>query len=250
MKKLLLVLALLIVGASCAFAGTPNKYPQCYQGYGATSGNYNGTNGDAFSSKGWCIDGFGVFTPKNTTVDSTNPNANGGMAVPVQLVQTAPSAQTTFDSLLYQQTGNYIVDAGGFQTSGTPIFSNSIVASMATIDTLSGRGGHYVLPPAMPGEFFTVSSASKSTITVDVMTPALAAVYGFTTPSVATGADTIEWSPAGVGMAAGKNLQSTGGAGDSITLFSPAVGMWVVTGMVGSSNLATQDSLWTVISTQ
>lgn len=248
MKKLLLVLALLILGSSGAFAGTPNLYPKCFQGYGSASSNYNGTNGDSFTTKGWCVDGFGVLVPKATVVDTTNPNNQGGMAVPVQLVQNAPSLQSTYDSLLYQQTGNYIADTGGFQTSGNPLFANSIVTSLATIDTLTGRGGHYVLPPAMPGEIVTVSSVSKSTITVDVMTPQLAAVYGFTSPLIT--ADTIEWSPAGVGVAAGKNLQSTGGAGDSVTLYSPGVGMWIVTTMVGSGNVATQDSLWTVISTQ
>lgn len=232
MKKLLLVLALLILGSSGAFA---NTYPKCYQGYGVSDPLYNGTNGDALDTKGWCVDNYGVLIPKNTTVDSTNPNSQGGMAVPVIVVTNKPSAQTTFDVLLPQQTGNYITDTGGF------------AATVVTMDTLIGSGGHYVLPMAMPGEIYTISSGSRSTITVDVMTPQLATSFGI---SGVTQSDTIEWSPAGVGVAAGKNIQSTGGAGDSITIYSPAVGMWVITTMVGSGNVATQDSLWTVISTQ
>jgi hypothetical protein len=252
MKKLSFFLALLslILMTQGAFA---NQYPSCYQGYGSSDPLYNGTNGDAFDSKGWCIDGYGVKTPKNTVVNTSNPNSQGGVAVPVQLVQNAPSLQSTYDSILPQQTGTYIVDTGGFMTSGTPLFANSIVTNLATIDTLVGRGGHYVLPMAMPGEMVTISSASKSVITVDTMTPSLATAFGLTsnTGAAFTASDTIEWSPGGTAMTAGQNIQSPGFAGDTVTLVSPAQGLWMITAMQGStSNTATSDTLWKVVSTQ
>lgn len=235
MKKLLLVLALLILTGQGVFAATvPNKYPACFKGYGTTSANYNGTNGDNADWKGWCVDGFGVLTPKNTTVDSTNPNSQGGIAVPVLVVTNTPgNSGVTFDALLPQQTGSMILDTGGY------------AATVVTMDTLVGNGGHYVLPPAMPGELFTISSASKSTITVDTLNTALALVQGLTYPT----ADTIEWSPGGTAMTAGQNLKSPGFAGDSISLYSPATGMWMITSMQGGSNTATQDSIWTVVNT-
>lgn len=251
MKKLLLVLALLILGSSGAFA--TQTYPSCYQGYGVGSAKYNGTNGDSFNSNGWCIDGNGVLISKSIATSTTQPNNQGGMAVPVQLVQNAPGPSSTFDSIIPQYTGNYIVDTGGFSTSGTPTFANSIVSNLATIDTLSGRGGHYVLPMAMPGEIITISSSSKSVITVDTMTPALATAFGLTSTTGAAfaAADTIEWSPSGTGMTAGQSIKSPGNAGDMVTLTSPAQGMWVITSMLGQiGSIATSDSLWTVISTQ
>lgn len=240
MKKLLLVLALLIIGSQGAFAAAaPNTYPACYKGYGATDPLYNGTNGDSQDNKGWCIDGFGVMTPKSTDVNSTNPNIQGGMAVPVDNFNVGASASVaapaaTFDALIAQQTGHIIVDYGGFSTT-------------ATINTLKGSGGHFMLPPAMPGEQLTIVSASQSVITVDTLTPQFALTEGLIYPLT----DTIEFSTFGSGMAAGQNLKSPGNAGAAITLVSNVAGQWQVTNMQGQiGNVATSDSLWTVISTQ
>lgn len=241
MKKLMLVLALFLLTTSGAFAANvaPNAYPSCYQGYGASDPLYNGTNGDGSDFKGWCIDDFGVLIPKNNlTKDSTHPNSQGGMASPVYSYNVGNNPggvsqpASTYDALIAQQTGAYIVDYGGY--SQTP-----------TIDTLSGTGGHYVLPPAYPGIKISISSASKSVITVDTLGSAFATTEGL----IYAVADTIEFSPAGVGMTAGQNLKSPGYAGDSITLYCAVQGQWQVDSMQGATTVATSDALWTVIST-
>lgn len=242
MKKLffLALLGLIFITQGAFAASAPNTYPSCYKGYGSTSPNYNGTNGDNATWKGWCIDGYGVLEPRPTTTDSTNPNIQGGIAVPVSNFNVGPNAggtsvpAVTFDALIAQQTGNYVVDYGGFSTT-------------ATIDTLKGIGGHYVLPPAMPGEEITILSASQSVITVDTLNTAFALTEGLIYPN----ADTIEFSPNGVGMTSGQNLKSPGNAGAEITLVSNVVGQWQVTNQQGQiGNVSTSDSLWTVISTQ
>lgn len=255
MKNLFLVLALLILGsfvsqgAFAISAGTANSaaatggYPACYQGYGVGDPLYNGTNEDKFDTGGWCIDDYGVLQPKKSTVDSSHPNTQGGWAVPVlnvnvggiNLVNGTPTVtMSTYDALIAQQTGTTIVDYGGFST--TP-----------TIDTLKGSGGHYVLPPAQPGEIFTIVSASQSVITIDTLTPAFAATEGLTYAV----ADTIDFSPSGVGMTAGQSLKSPGNSGAMITLTSNVAGQWQITNMQGQiGSNTTSDSLWTVISTQ
>lgn len=239
MKKLMLVLALFLLTTSGVFAASaPNLYPKCYQGYSSGSPNYNGTNGDSFNSKGWCIDDYGVLIPKTTVADSTHPNSQGGMASPTYSYNVGNNpggvAQpaSTYDALIAQQTGAYIVDYGGY--SQTP-----------TIDTLAGSGGHYVLPPAYPGIKISVSSASKSVITVDTLNTAFALTEGLTYPT----ADTIEFSPNGVGMTASQNLKSPGYAGDSITLYCNVQGQWQIDSMQGGSTIATQDTMWSVVST-
>lgn len=240
MKKLFLVLALLILGSSGAFAATYNAYPSCFKGYLSGSTNYNGTNGDNADWKGWCVDGFGVLVPKNTTVDSSNPNSQGGQAVPVYNFNVGTNAggvvtpASTFDVLIAQQTGSTIVDYGGYSMT-------------ATIDTLKGSGGHFMLPPAYPGEQLTIVSASQSVITVDTLTTAFALSQGYTY----TTSDTIEWSPNATGMTAGQSIKSPGNAGASVTLVSNVAGQWQITNMQGQIGAtATLDSLWTVISTQ
>ncbi len=241
MKKLLLVLALLILGSSSgAFAATFNSYPNCFSGYLSGSTNYNGTNGDNADYKGWCIDGFGVLTPKSTVVNSSNPNSQGGEAVPVYNFNVGTNAggvatpASTFDVLIAQQTGSTIVDYGGYSMT-------------ATIDSLKGSGGHFMLPPAMPGEQLTIISASQSVITVDTLTTGFALSEGITYPN----SDTIEWSPNATGMTAGQSIKSPGNAGASVTLTSNVAGQWQVSNMQGQIGAtATSDSLWTVISTQ
>lgn len=249
MKKLLFALALLILTSQGAFAIT---YPSCSNGGSINNGK---SGDDSFSTNGWCVDGYGVLTPKTSTVSSTQPNSQGGMAVPVSLVTGTYGPQTTFDALLAQQTGTIFVDTGSYSLTTNGV-NGVALTSMVTIDTLVGRGGHYVLPAAYPGETFTIVSGTKSVITVDTLTPALAnamtAQYGTPTATASglTAADTIEFSPVNTAMTAGQSLQSGGGAGDSITLVSPYAGMWVVTSMTGVSKSTTIDTLWTVISTQ
>ena len=245
-KKLGLLLALLmLMGTQGAFANSNSYaaaggYPACYKGYGVGDPLYNGTNQDRWSVTGWCVDGNGVLIDKPITTSSTQPNSQGGMAVPVLNYNVGTNAggvivpESTFDTLLAQQTGTIIVDYGGYSTT-------------ATIDTLKGSGGHYVLPPAMPGEIFTIVSASQSVITVDTLTSAFATGEGFTYAN----ADTIEWSPNGTGMTAGQSIKSPGNAGAMVTLISNIAGQWQVTNMQGQiGSNATSDSLWTVISTQ
>ena len=248
-KKLGLLLALLITSLGWtqgAFANSNSYaaaggYPSCYKGYGVGDPLYNGTNGDRWAVTGWCVDKNGVLTPQTgITVNSTQPVSQGGFAVPVlnYNVGTNPGGvaipATTFDTLLAQQTGSTIVDYGGYSIT-------------ATIDTLKGSGGHYVLPPAMPGEIFTIVSASQSVITVDTLTSAFATGEGFTYAN----ADTIEWSPNATGMTAGQSIKSPGNAGAMVTLISNVAGQWQITNMQGQIGAtATSDSLWTVISTQ
>ena len=123
MKKLFLVLALLILGSFVsqgAFAATaaPNTYPACYHGYGVGDPLYNGTNGDQLTEPGWCIDGYGVLQPNNImTKSSSQPVTQGGFAVPIinnnySTTLNATANPTTFDALIPQQTGSYIVDYG------------------------------------------------------------------------------------------------------------------------------------------
>ena len=246
-KKLGLLLALLmLMGTQGAFANSNSYaaaggYPSCYKGYGVGDPLYNGTNGDRWAVQGWCVDKNGVLTPQTgITVNTTQPVSQGGFAVPVLNYNVGTNAggvivpESTFDTLLAQQTGTIIVDYGGYSTT-------------ATIDTLKGSGGHYVLPPAMPGETFTIISASQSVITVDTLNSAFATGEGFTYAN----ADTIEWSPSGTGMTAGQNIKSPGNAGAMVTLTSTVAGQWQITNMQGQiGGIATSDSLWTVISTQ
>lgn len=242
MKRIffLALLVLSIFWTQGAFANSaPNNYPKCYQGYGSSSPNYNGTNGDKFNTDGWCIDGFGVLTPRTgMTITSTQPNSYGGYAVPTTTYNVGTSANppvpaSTYDALIQQQTGSHIIDYGGF-------------SPLATIDSLSGIGGHYVLPPAYPGEIFTISSASKSVITVDTLNPTFATLEGL----IYTTADTIEWSPANTAVTAGQNIKSPGYAGDSVTLYCAVQGQWSISAMQGAvGSNATSDALWTVIST-
>ncbi len=246
MRKLFLVLALLILGSFMsqgAFAATaaPNTYPACYHGYGVGDPLYNGTNGDQLTEPGWCIDGYGVLQPNNImTKSSTQPVTQGGFAVPIinfnySTTLNAGPTPSTFDALIPQQTGSIIVDYGAQPI--TPV----------TIDTLKGTGAHYMLPPAMPGEIFTIISASQSVITVDTLTPGFATTEGLTYPN----SDIIEWSPAATGMTAGQAIKSPGNAGDSVTLVCPLAGIWVVKDMLGQlGGIATSDSLWTVSSVQ
>lgn len=241
-KKLGLLLALLmLIGTQGAFANSaPNTYPACYQGYGVGDPLYNGTNGDKFDTGGWCIDDYGVLTPKSSTKDSTHPNTQGGSAQPMyntnvgtSVISGQQTQPTTYDALIAQQTGSNITDFGGY-------------AITPTIDTLAGTGMHYVLPPAYPGEVFTITSASKSVITVDALTPAFAATEGLTL----TTADQIEWAPGGTAMTSGQNIKSPGFASDSVTLYCPSQGIWMIKSMIGTLNgVATQDTNWTVIST-
>ena len=244
MKKLFFLALLgLILMTQGAFAANvaPNAYPACYQGYGTTSSKYNGTNGDSATFKGWCVDGFGVLTPVTGMSTSTSqPNSQGGMAIPVVNANVGPNAGgtavplATFDALIAQQTGSVIVDYGGYSTT-------------STIDTLKGSGGHYVLPPAMPGEVFTIVSASQSVITVDTLNTQFATTEGLTYAN----ADTIDFSPNATGMTAGQNLKSPGNAGAEITLVCNVAGQWQIQNMQGQiGGVATSDSLWTVISTQ
>lgn len=248
MKKLFLILALLILGSFWTQGAFANTYPGCYKGYGPASPLYNGTNGDKWTTDGWCVDGYGIFTPQTgITTSSTQPNTQGGFAIPVVNFNIgptgatgAPVAVTTFDSLIPQQTGSIIVDYGGYSIS-------------ATVDSLKGSGGHYVLPPAQPGMIFTVVSASQSVITVDTMTPGFASTSGIATTEglTFTTSDIIEWSPTGTAMTAGQSIKSPGNAGDGVTLVCPFKGIWVIKDMLGQvGGIATVDALWTVISTQ
>jgi hypothetical protein len=242
MKKLyfLALLSLISVTQGAFAASAPNNYPNCYKGYGSTSSNYNGTNGDSATFKGWCIDGFGNWVPASIATSTSQPNNQGGMAYPVTSYNVGPNngngalSPATFDAITPQQTGITIVDYGGW----TPV---------ASVDSLVGSGGHYVLPPAYPGEQITIVSASKSVITVDTLNTAFATTEGLTYPT----ADTIEWSPAGTAMTAGQNLKSNGNAGATITLVSPLAGVWVIKDMLDQiGGTATSDALWNVISTQ
>lgn len=227
MKKLFLSLALLIVGILIGSQGAfANTYPQCYKGYGVSDPLYNGTNGDKWAVRGWCVDGYGVFTPRTgEPQNSSFPNVQGGMAVPIIIANTPTTG--TLDTLIAQQTGSIIVDEGGLN-----------VSNVNTLDTLTGVSGHYTLPPTSTisttnpvGISFTITSASKTAIFVDT----------------ASTADVIQYSPLGVGgtPALGSNIKSPGGAGDSVTLVSPYPGMWLVTNMNGVNKGTTAETLWT-----
>lgn len=237
MKKLFLALALLMIGFSYQSAFAAVTYPSCNNG-GSVN---NGTTKDRFNVHGWCIDDYGVLTPQTGMAVVTGyPNSIGGMAIPISNYNVGTNAggvaipATTFDVLIAQQTGNVIVDYGGYSTT-------------ATIDSLKGSGGHFMLPAAMPGEQYTVISASQSVITVDTMTTGFAASVGVTYPN----SDTIEFSPNGTGMTAGQSIKSPGNAGASVTLVSNVAGQWQIKDMQGQiGGIATSDSLWTVISTQ
>lgn len=211
MKKLLLVLALLLLTMNGAFAVT---YPSCSKG-GSVA---NGTNGDSFKTNGWCVDGYGVLTPETgMTTSSTQPNSQGGMAVPVIAVNTPIYTSASPLVLIPQQTGSYISDMGG-----------------VTADSLVGMGGHYRLPTAAAGLIYTFSVGSKSTITIDVV----------------DAVDSIQMNAnSGSGQVVGPTLNSQsiknpGSPGDSITLWSPGAGKWLVGSMSGYVLGSTVDTVW------
>ena len=193
-KKLGLLLALLmLMGTQGAFA---NTYPSCYQGYGVGDPLYNGTNGDRWAVRGWCVDNFGVLTPQTgLTTNSSFPNVQGGEAVPVVNIA---GPYSTYDSLIAQQTENYITDMGG-QTSPSS----------------TGFGGVYILPAAEPGEIYYFTVGSNSTITVDTLTTADTILYASGTP--------------GYGI---KN--SSKASGDSLVVYSSLAGKWAVEDRVGT----------------
>ncbi len=192
MKKLFLVLALLIIGSFASQGAFALTYPSCYNG-----GNVNnGTNKDRFNVKGWCIDDYGVLQPRtDITVTSTQPNSQGGMAVPVVNIA---GPYTTYDSLIAQQTGSYITDMGG-QTS----------------PSATGTGGVYILPTAAPGLIYFFTVGSNSTITVDTLTTADTILYASGT--------------AGYGI---KN--SSKASGDSLVIYSSLAGKWAVEDHTGT----------------
>lgn len=188
------------------------------------------TDTDSFDTNGWCIDKFGSFTPKTMVSAGTQVATQGGYRVPILNVTNVPSVQTTFDSLSSQQSGSIIVDTGGF------------AITVVTMDSLLGSGGHYILPQAAAGLQFSFTSASKSTITVSTLN----ALQGNTT----SGGDTIEYSPGGAALVAGNGVKSSGAAGDTVTLVSPAAGMWVITAMSAHAQSATVDTAWIAATTQ
>lgn len=189
MKKLLLVLALLLITSQGAFAAF--IYPSCNNG----GNNNNGTNKDRFNTRGWCIDDYGVLTPQTGYTPVTGyPNTQGGMAVPVINIT---SNNSTYDTLLAQNTGNYIIDTGGV-ANGT------------------GSGREYILPASGKGEIFYFTVASKSTITIDTL----------------TNTESIIMSPQIVVGHGIKNSSST--TSDTITLVSNSVGTWVASGIDGT----------------
>jgi hypothetical protein len=182
MKKLFLVLALLVLGS----IWTQGAFAAC------------STDTDRFDTHGWCIDHYGVFTPKAIATDSQQISAQGGVMSPVLYVA---GPYSTYSTLSAQQSGSVIIDMGG--------------ATGLTADTVTGRGGEYILPTAASGESFTFTVGSNSTITIDTLTTSDSIMYKLTT--------------------SGDGLKNTSKAsGDSITLVSGGSTNWVVTDVVGT----------------
>lgn len=122
-----------------------------------------------------------------------------GIKYPYVSYTTAPT--TVGVTLTAAQSGTTIVDTGG----GGP--------------TTTGSCRKFTLPTAAPGMEFSFSTGSKCTMTVDVQST-----------------DTIQYSISGTGLDAGDSIKSTGQAGDSVQLFSPAAGQW---------NLKAMKATWT-----
>ncbi len=143
MKKLLLVLALLILGS---FAS---------QGAFASCNTAGVGPGDKWDVTGSCIDPFGQRWPKAIPTNSQQIAAQGGSADPViYFASGSPTGgAVTYDSLNAQNTGNDIVDMGNVVTG-------------------VGAGGVYILPAASVGLVYQFVVGSQSTITIDTLTTA------------------------------------------------------------------------------
>jgi hypothetical protein len=137
MKKLFLVLALLILTTQGAFAAC-------------------NTGTDAFDTDGWCIDTYGVLTPKL----GTEPPNVGGLGGEQNAVEYFANPQATYDTLTAYQSGHIFVDMGGV-TSG------------------AGSGSTYILPAASAGLVFNFVVGSQTTVTIDTLS-ASDTIYGVT----------------------------------------------------------------------
>lgn len=174
MKKLFFALALLILTSHGAFA-------VC------------NTDTDKFDTKGWCIDTNGQLTPKALSVNDALTGLYGGFQVPVLTLTTANTPQT----ITAAESGYFFTDSGG-----------------VTSDTLIGYGSKWVLPRATIGLKYTLSTGSKSTVTLDTVDTA----------------DTFLFSISGTGLQMGDSIKSSGQAGDSVTVVCAKAGTWTVTG--------------------
>lgn len=105
-------------------------------------------------------------------------------------------------TLSITDSGRTITDFGG-KTAGSSV---------------AGWGLKYVLPACTSstlGATYTVSTATKTTVTVDT----------------ASTSDTIAYSISGTALDAGDSIKSTGQAGDSVSLVCGASGVWSITQM-------------------
>ncbi len=133
MKKLLLVLALLIIGSFWS----QGAYAVC------------NSNTDRWSVKGWCVDFQGQLTPQTgLSTNSSDLASQGGYQVPVVYLATANTPQT----ITAVKSGTVFTDSGG-----------------VTTDTLTGFGSKWTLPRATVGLVYTIATGSISTITVDTL---------------------------------------------------------------------------------
>ncbi len=176
MKKLFLVLALLILMSQGAFAVCNPDL-------------------DKFDTKGWCIDQYGVMTPKTIATDSQQISSQGGSQDPV-IVFTG--AYSTYDTLSVQNSGSDIVDFGAGTT------------------TVAGQGGEYILPTAAAGLVYSFAVGSANTITIDTL---------ITTDTIYSALAT----PAGNGI---KNTSKS--TADSVTIVGVAAGKWVIKSQFGT----------------
>lgn len=117
-----------------------------------------------------------------------------GIYYPYVSYTTSPT--TVGVTLTASQSGTMIVDTGG----GGP--------------TTTGSCRKFTLPTAVAGMEFGFSTGSKCSMTIDVQST-----------------DTILYSISGTGLDAGDSIKSTGQAGDSVVLFSPAANTWAVKAM-------------------
>ena len=129
--------------------------------------------------------------------DTLIPSPSAGEQVIYENYTTA----NTNNTLTAGESGKRITDTGG-----------------ASGPTVIGYGSKHILPRAAVGLVYTFSTGGRTVITVDTLDTS----------------DTILHSISGTGLDAGDSIKSSGQAGESVTVYSPAANKWAIQGMNGS----------------
>lgn len=128
-----------------------------------------------------------------SSADTLIPSTSASQQVVTENYTTA----NTNNLLAASESGKRLSDTGGAATGS------------------SGFGSKHILPRASAGLSYTITAATKSFVTVDTLDTQ----------------DTIRYSISGTALAAGESIKSTGQAGDSVTLYSPAANVWDIQDM-------------------